>query len=143
MPELPWVIGFMSVLEPVFTKPAFILRADAALYELPSPRKSGQRGRPRLKGARLPKPSELAKTVPAGEWMLRQTCGRGNIRERLLYVRQVLWASVSKRTPPRFGSSPCPGKAGGRGYGGRAIPPRKKVHEIGEKNVLSNPPAGV
>jgi hypothetical protein len=73
------------------------LRADAALYELPSPRKPGQRGRPRLKGARLPKPSELAKTVLAGEWMLRQTCERGNIRERLLYVRQVLWASVSKR----------------------------------------------
>jgi hypothetical protein len=39
----------------------------------------------------------LAKTIPAGEWTLRQTCERGNIRERLLYVRQALWASVSKR----------------------------------------------
>jgi hypothetical protein len=73
------------------------LRADAALYEPPSPRKPGQRGRPRLKGARLPKPSELAKTIPAGEWTLRQTCERGNIRERLLYARQTLWASVSKK----------------------------------------------
>jgi hypothetical protein len=72
------------------------LRADAALFELPPPR-SGKRGRPRLKGARLPKPSELAKTVPVGEWMLLQTCERGNIRERLLYVRQALWASVSKK----------------------------------------------
>jgi hypothetical protein len=71
------------------------LRVDAALYELPSPRKPGERGRPRLKGARLPKPSELAKTVPASEWMLVQTCERGNIRERLVYTRQVLWASVS------------------------------------------------
>lgn len=73
------------------------LRADAALYELPAPRKPGERGRPRLKGARLPKPSELAKTVSAGEWTALQTCERGNIRERLLYVRQVLWASVSKK----------------------------------------------
>jgi hypothetical protein len=72
------------------------LRADAALYELPLPRKPGERGRPRLKGARLPKPSELAKTVPASTWMRLQTCERGNIRERLLHVRQVLWASVSK-----------------------------------------------
>ena len=73
------------------------LRVDAALYELPSPRKPGERGRPRLKGARLPKPSELAKTVPASEWMRVQTCERGNIRERLVYTRQVLWASVSKQ----------------------------------------------
>jgi hypothetical protein len=29
--------------------------------------------------------------------MLLQTCERGSIRERLLYVRQVLWASVSKK----------------------------------------------
>jgi hypothetical protein len=72
------------------------LRSDAALYELPPPRKPGQRGRPRLKGARLPKPSVLAKTIPAGEWMLLQTCERGSVRERMVYSRQVLWASVAK-----------------------------------------------
>ena len=73
------------------------LRADAALYELPSPRKPGERGRPRLKGARLPKPSELAKKTPACEWRLVDTRERGRIRERLVYDRQVLWASVSKK----------------------------------------------
>jgi hypothetical protein len=73
------------------------LRADAALYELPPPRKSGRRGRPRRKGARLPKPSELAKKVPTGEWLLVETCERERIRERLVYARQVLWAAVSKK----------------------------------------------
>jgi hypothetical protein len=73
------------------------LRADAALYELPPPRKSGRRGRPRLKGAKLPKPSELAKTVPTGEWRLVETCERGRLRQRLLYARQALWAAVSKQ----------------------------------------------
>ena len=72
------------------------LRADAALYELPPPRNAGTRGRPRLKGVRLPKPSVLAKTIPAHEWRLGQTCERGTMRERLVYSRQVLWASVSK-----------------------------------------------
>jgi hypothetical protein len=31
-------------------------RSDAALYELPPPRKPGQKGRPRVKGGRLPNP---------------------------------------------------------------------------------------
>lgn len=74
------------------------LRADAALYELPPPLKPGKRGRPRLKGDRLPKPSELARALPISQWMLIQTCDRGNIRQRLLYARQVMWASVSKKS---------------------------------------------
>jgi hypothetical protein len=36
------------------------LRLDAALYEPPSPRKPGQKGRPRLKGERLPNLSAVA-----------------------------------------------------------------------------------
>jgi len=72
------------------------LRADVALYEL-APPPSGRRGRPRRKGSRLPKPSELAKTTPAHEWRLVQTCERGSIRERLVYARQAIWASVSKK----------------------------------------------
>ena len=72
------------------------LRTDAALYQLPPSRKSGKRRRPRLKGVRLPKPSELAKTVPIREWLLTQTCERGNLRDRLLYARRVIWTSVSK-----------------------------------------------
>jgi hypothetical protein len=73
------------------------LRADAALYELPPPRKSGAKGRPRLKGDRLPKPSAWAKTIPALDWRRVQTCERGTLRERLLYARSVIWAKVSKQ----------------------------------------------
>jgi DDE superfamily endonuclease len=39
------------------------LRKDAALYELPGPR-TGRRGRPRVKGARLPSLNVLAGTLP-------------------------------------------------------------------------------
>ncbi len=35
-------------------------RPDAALYDLPGPRKPGQRGRPRVKGNRLPNPKQWA-----------------------------------------------------------------------------------
>ena len=72
------------------------LRSDAALYGLPRLRKTGRRGRPGLKGPRLPKPSELAKTIPAHAWRLAQTCERGHLRTRLLYARPVVWAHVSK-----------------------------------------------
>jgi hypothetical protein len=83
-------------LPPQFTLIAR-LRADGALYELLPPRKKpGQRGRPRLKGERLPKPSELAKTIPACEWRLVQTCERGTLRKRLLYTRPALWAKAKK-----------------------------------------------
>jgi hypothetical protein len=41
--------------------------------------------------------SELAKTTPAPEWRLVETCERGSIRQRLLYARQVLRASVSRK----------------------------------------------
>lgn len=39
-------------------------RPDAALYELPPARKSGQRGRPRVKGGRLPNPEQWAQAHP-------------------------------------------------------------------------------
>ena len=73
------------------------MRSDAALYEVLPPCRTGKRGRPRSKGARLPKPVEMAKAAPASEWRLLQTCERGEIRERLLYCRVVVWAYVSKR----------------------------------------------
>jgi DDE superfamily endonuclease len=43
------------------------LRLDAALYEPAPPRRPGQRGRPRLKGERLPNLSEVAEN-PATVW---------------------------------------------------------------------------
>jgi hypothetical protein len=39
-------------------------RADAALYELPPERKPGQRGRPRVKGSRLPNPQQWVELHP-------------------------------------------------------------------------------
>jgi hypothetical protein len=44
------------------------LRLDAALYEPAAPRKPGQRGRPRLKGSRLPNLSVVAED-PKTAWM--------------------------------------------------------------------------
>ncbi len=39
-------------------------RPDAALYEMPPERQPGQRGRPRVKGARLPSPEQWAEEHP-------------------------------------------------------------------------------
>lgn len=39
-------------------------RPDAALFELPAAHKSGQRGRPRVKGKRLPTPEQWAESNP-------------------------------------------------------------------------------
>jgi hypothetical protein len=72
------------------------------------------------RGVTLPKPAELAKKAPAGEWRLVETRKRGRIRERLVYAGQVLWAEVSKKpilfiirqgkksTTPSPPTQPCP-----------------------------------
>ena len=72
------------------------MRSDAALYDPPEPRQRGQRGRPRLKGARLPKPTELAKSIPPRLWRRVETHERDVLRERLTYSRVAVWASVTK-----------------------------------------------
>jgi hypothetical protein len=72
------------------------MRSDAALYDLPEPRQPGKRGRPRSKGARLPKPKELVKSVPTHLWRRVETCERKVMRERLVHVWVVVWAHVSK-----------------------------------------------
>jgi len=73
------------------------LRADAALFELPPPRKPGTRGRPRLKGDRLPVPKKWAAAIPDDGWNLVTTWERGSPRERLVYAQRVIWVRVSKR----------------------------------------------
>lgn len=73
------------------------MRSDAALYSPPPPRKPGVRGRPRTKGARLPKPSALAQSVAAGDWHRVTTMERGVKRERLVHTWVVVWAHVSKK----------------------------------------------
>jgi hypothetical protein len=72
------------------------IRRDAAIYDLPPPRKPGTRGRPRVKGARLPKPGELAKTISDEDWNQVETRERGALRKRLAYTRQVIWAKIPK-----------------------------------------------
>jgi DDE superfamily endonuclease len=44
------------------------LRLDAALYEPAPPRRRGQRGRPRIKGERLPNLSEVTQEDPNTVW---------------------------------------------------------------------------
>lgn len=69
------------------------LRCDAALYDI-QPDHTGKRGRPRKRGARLGTPKQLAAT--ARRWDLVHTDERGRLRDRLVYVREVLWYSVKQ-----------------------------------------------
>ena len=69
------------------------MRRDAALYELPPPRRKGQRGRPRKKGRRLPTPEELARRTKVG-WRRATIELRGKRVDRLLLCRPVLWYNV-------------------------------------------------
>src|SRR6266446_2766632 len=70
------------------------LRRDAALYA-PAPPRTGKRGRPRTKGARLPTPPELA--AAATDWVEADIDERGTIVARRLWHRDVLWYKVSPR----------------------------------------------
>lgn len=71
------------------------MRRDAALYEAAPPR-TGKRGRPRLKGARLPTPAQLSDTLPARAFSTTQVDVRGTSVTRLIHVRDVLWYRVNK-----------------------------------------------
>jgi hypothetical protein len=73
------------------------LRRDATLYDRSPKRKKGQRGRPRKKGARLPKPEAMAKR--ARRWRSVMTVERSRERERLVHGRVVLWYGVAKDQP--------------------------------------------
>lgn len=73
------------------------MRRDAAIYELPKPRKPGQRGRPAQKGKRVPMPCELSKMDL--QFQLVNTTERGKQRERLVYSCVVLWYKVSGTKP--------------------------------------------
>lgn len=76
------------------------LRYDAAIYEpAPEPKKRS-RGRPKKKGNRLPSPAEMARR--AKKWKLVSTVERGKKRQRLVYVRVVLWYAVLKERPLLF-----------------------------------------
>lgn len=74
------------------------MRRDAALYELPAPRKKGQRGRPAKKGRRLPTPERIARNTRKG-WLRVMVDARGKSVERLLLCRSVLWYQVCPDNP--------------------------------------------
>ena len=73
------------------------MRHDACLYEMPSVRKSHQKGRSRKRGKRLPTPQAMARNVRS--WSLVETQERGQTRQRLVYNRKVLWYAVNKVKP--------------------------------------------
>jgi hypothetical protein len=74
------------------------LRADAALYRLPGPRRPGQRGRPPTKGARLPDLTTLAGmvTTPFGLHPVSRY-GKGGIAAIAGFA--CLWPSVFGTRP--------------------------------------------
>ena len=74
------------------------IRKDAALYEMPPPRRKGQRGRPRKKGTRLPSPEQMARQSRTG-WVRAAVDERGKVVERLLLSRPVLWYTVCPDRP--------------------------------------------
>ena len=71
------------------------MRRDAAFYEI-APSATGKRGRPRMRGERLPTPTELAAKARPDDWMSVTIDHRGTPIERLVHVRDVLWYHVKK-----------------------------------------------
>jgi len=77
------------------------LRLDAALYEPAPPRKPGQMGRPRLKGARLPNLSSVAEE-PDTVWMPITVANWYGERERTIEVASAtaVWHSTGLPAVP-------------------------------------------
>ena len=71
------------------------MRRDAALFQ-PAPPRTGRRGRPRTKGARLPTPAQLSQAIPDDDWSTIEADVRGTTRTRLVHTRDVLWYRVNK-----------------------------------------------
>jgi hypothetical protein len=70
------------------------IRRDANLYRVPGRRKKGQRGRPRLKGPKLPKLAAIAKTA---RFKTEKALMYGKYREVLLHSFIAVWYHVSKQ----------------------------------------------
>lgn len=65
-------------------------RLDAAIYEPPPPRRPGQMGRPRVRGAKLPAPQEQA-TAPKAPWQSVQVTVYGKTVTVRALVIDALW----------------------------------------------------
>ena len=75
------------------------LRRNAALFDLPPARLPGQRGRPRLKGPRLPSLARIAATAAPDQWQRTRVRLRDRTVDRLLLTRVVLWYQVTGALP--------------------------------------------
>lgn len=77
------------------------LQLDAALYAPVPPRPAGQRGRPRLKGARLPRLNQVATHAPT-VWQARVLPADARGRERAVEVATdtALWYHAGKPPVP-------------------------------------------
>lgn len=71
------------------------MRRDAAIYEAAPPR-TGKRGRPRTKGARLPAPQALAAELKDRDFERVEFDCRGRAATALVWARRVLWYHVDK-----------------------------------------------
>jgi hypothetical protein len=92
--------AYASLLRYQFPRTAVItrIRRDAALFDLAPPR-TGRRGRPRTKGARLATPLGLAATLADADWATVQVCVRGQMVERNLWSRTLLWYETTRSRP--------------------------------------------
>ncbi len=77
------------------------LRRDAALFDPPSDRQPGQRGRPPKKGRRLPSLERIAATAAPDQWRLARVRLRNRTVDRLLFSRVALWYHVTGALPLR------------------------------------------
>ena len=75
------------------------LRSNAALYA-PAPPRTGNRGRPRKWGARLPRLAQIA-TDPATEWVEQAVRRYGKTEALKLAVIDCLWEPLGAETPVR------------------------------------------
>jgi hypothetical protein len=76
------------------------IRRDAALFDLPPPRRPGQRGRPRKRGNRLPALPDIARRIEL--WTLCCVDCRGRSVDRFVYTQLVLWYAVCGPRPVRL-----------------------------------------
>lgn len=72
------------------------MRRDAALYQA-APPKTGKRGRPRLRGERLPTPPEIAAAASRRAWRKATIDVRGRAAQKLVLTRDVLWYGVNPK----------------------------------------------
>ncbi|WP_186526382.1 IS701 family transposase [Leekyejoonella antrihumi] len=77
------------------------MRRDAALYK-PAPPRTGRRGRPRLRGERLPTPAQLSEQTLNDQWTTIRADQRGTTITRMVHTRDVLRYKVNRHALVRL-----------------------------------------